>query len=84
MEVNQKMQALKVKEKLMKLPSAHVIFGKINAVLQTTKTFIAGSERIESAPAYETTKEYNVYQLEAERLKAKAEEFAHNLRQRFI
>lgn len=78
------MQALKVREKLMRLPRAHAIFGKINAVLQTTKTFIVGSEQRESAPSYETTKGYRVYQLEAERLKAKAEEFAQILRRRFI
>jgi len=78
------MQALKVKEKLMRLPSAQVTFSKINAVLQTTKTFIADSEQMESAPSYETTKECRAYQLEAERLKAKAEEFALHLRRRFI
>jgi hypothetical protein len=84
MEVNQKMQALKVKEKLMRLPSAHVVFSKINAVVQTTKAFIAGSEQTESAPSYEMTPGYRASQLEAERLKAKAEEFAQNLQRRFM
>lgn len=84
MEVNQKMQTLKVKEKLTRLPSAHVIFSKINAVLQATKTFIVGSEQTESASSYEMTNGFRAYQLEAERLKAKAEEFAQTLRQRFM
>ncbi len=78
------MQALKVREKLTEMASAQVIFSKINAVLQTTKAFIVGSEQIESVPSYVPTKEYRVYQLEAERLKAKAEEFAQNLRRRFM
>ncbi len=78
------MQALKVKEKLLRRSSAQVLFSKLNAVLQTTKTFVAGSEQTESTQSYETTKKYGAHQLEAERLKAKAEEFAQNLRLRFI
>ncbi len=71
-------------KKVGSLLSAQVIFSKINAVLQTTKTFIVCPEQTKSALSYETTKGYRAYQLEAEHLKAKAEEFAQNIRQRFI
>jgi hypothetical protein len=78
------MQVSKFKATLMRLPGANGVFSKINAAVYATKIFIAGSDQIESPPSYETTKEYRAYQSEAERLKAKAEEYAQNLRLRFI
>jgi hypothetical protein len=77
------MQALKVREKLIELSDTYAIISKINAVLQATKAFIVGSER-GSTHVHETTNEYEAYMLEAERMKAKAEEFAQNLRQGFM
>ena len=78
------MQALKVKEKLTKLASAPRKFSKTNVVFQTTRTFVVGSDHTERATSYETTQECRVYQLEAELLKAKAEEFAQNLRRTLV
>lgn len=78
------MQALKVKEKLMRLSSAQLLFSKLNAVLQTTKTFVSSSEIAESTLSHEGAKDYRAQQLEAERLKARAEEFAQGLRQALV
>jgi hypothetical protein len=78
------MQAPKIREKLTKLPRVPMIFSKINAVFQSTKSFFVGSELTESVPLYEITQEYRAHQLEVERLKAMAEEFAPNLRRRLI
>jgi hypothetical protein len=78
------MQTLKVREALARLPRARVVFGKINAVLQTTKTFIASFKQTENAPTYKVTIGYRTHELEVERLRAKAEEFAQNLRRKFI
>jgi hypothetical protein len=78
------MQTLKVKETLAKLPRTHIVFSKINAVLQTTKGFITGFKQTESEPVYEATIGCRAHELEVERLKARAEEFAQSLRQKFI
>ncbi|UCB60549.1 MAG: hypothetical protein JSW72_00305 [Candidatus Bathyarchaeota archaeon] len=78
------MQAFKVKEKLMSLPSAQVIFGKLNAVLARSASLVVGPEQTESVPSWATTKRYRAHQLEAERLKAKAEEFAQTLQRGFV
>ena len=84
------MQTLKVKEKVARIPSARVIFGKINAVLQTTKAFVVDSGQklfvvdSECPLSYEITKRCGDALLEAQCLKAKAEQFAQNLRQRLI
>ncbi|MGD8505577.1 MAG: hypothetical protein PVF15_02810 [Candidatus Bathyarchaeota archaeon] len=77
------MQAFKVKEKLMSLASAKIIFGKLNAVLERTASPVVGSEQTESVPYWVTTERYRAHQLEAERIKAKAEKFARTLRRGF-
>ena len=84
------MQDLKVKEKVARIPGAHAVFGKINAVLQTTKSFVVDSGQklfvvdSECPLSYEITKRQSVSLLEAQCLKAKAEQFVQNLRRRLI
>ena len=78
------MQTPKVRKKLMTLPSAPTVFGKLRAALQSTGAFSVGSEQAESVAPYEITEEYRANQLEVERLKTMAEEYAHNLRRRLM
>ena len=78
------MQTPKVRKKLMKLPSVPVVFGKLRAALQSTGAFSVGSERAENFSAYEATDEYRAHQLEVERMKATAEQYAQNLRRRLV
>jgi hypothetical protein len=56
----------------MKLFATRVTFSKVNAVLQTTKSFIVGSGQIESSAEYEATREYRLNQLRTQCLKAEA------------
>jgi hypothetical protein len=78
------MQTPKVREKLTKLPSVPAVFGKLRAALQSTGAFSVGSEQAEGFSAYETTKECRAHQLEVERMKAMAKEYARNLRRRLV
>lgn len=78
------MQTPKVREKLMKLPSVPMVFGKLRAALQSTGAFSVGSEQAENVSAYETTDEYRAHQLEVECVKATAEQYAQNLRRRLV
>ncbi len=66
------MEALKFRDRLTRLLATHVTFSKINAVLQTTKSFIVGSGQIESSAEYEATREYRANQLRTQCLKAEA------------
>ena len=77
------MQTPKIREKLLN-PPAPVIFGKIKAALQSMRALPMGSEHAESVSAYKATEEYRAHQLEVEGLKARAEEYAQNLRRRII
>jgi len=61
-----------------------MVFGKLRAALQSTGAFSVGSEQAESVAPYEITEEYRANQLEVERLKTMAEEYAHNLRRRLM
>jgi len=78
------MQTPKVREKLMKLPRASMTFGKIRAVFQSARALPAGSEQTESVESYKIAEEYRPHQLEVERFKATAEEYAQNLRRRLV
>jgi len=78
------MQTPKVHKKLAKLPGAPTVFGKLRAALQSTGAFSVSSEQTENVAPYEVTQEFRANQLEAERLKALAEEYAHNLRRRLL
>jgi len=82
--VKQKMQTPKAHKKLAKLPGAPTVFGKLRAALQSAVAFSVSSEQTESVAASEVDEEYGGNQLEVERLKAMAEEYAHNLRRRLL
>jgi len=77
------MQTPKVGEKLMKLPGASTVFGKVRAVLQSTGAFFAGSEEAEGVSAYETPEQHRA-SLSAECARAAAEQLAENLRRRLL
>jgi len=78
------MQTPKSREKMMKLPSVPVVFGKLRAALQSARAFPVDSEQAENVPSYEIAKECRAYQHEVERLRAMAEEYAQNLKRRLI
>lgn len=78
------MHVSKLKEKLLRRPSAQVPFSKLNAVLEKTKAFAVVSQQAESTQSYETAERCRARQLEAEFLKAQAEAYAQNLRRRFV
>ena len=78
------MQIPKVREKLTKLPTVPTVFGKLRAALQSTGAFSLGSEQAESVSAYKATRECRAYQLEVEHVKAMAEVYARNARQRIV
>lgn len=75
------MQTLKVKNALKRLSKARTVPAKF---LRQTEAFAVNSEVRECSPQYESDEHYSAYQLEAERMKAKAEEFAQHLRQRLV
>ena len=77
------MKVQTVKNVLTKLPGSKV-FSKIQAALQTTKAFGISSEQSGAVPSNMATREYYSYELEAERIRAEAEELAQRLRQKFI
>ncbi len=78
------MHVSKVKEKLLKRPSTQVTISKLNAVLEKARAIAVGSQQVESAQSFETAEKYRAHQLEVERLKAQAVEYAQNLRRKFV
>lgn len=78
------MKVLKAREVLSKLHDAHTMSNTIYAVLQKTKMVIVGTDPVEDTPSQEAPQGYRVQQLEVERFKAEAEEFAQRLRQRIL
>ena len=78
------MQTPKAHKKLAKLPGAPTVFGKLRAALQSAVAFSVSSEQTESVVPSEVAEEYGGNQLEVERLKAMAEEYALSLRRRLV
>jgi len=76
------MRSLKVKEKLLRLPSVQGVFNKVKAVVlaEHSATDAFGSEK--NLPTYNTAEELRAYQLEVEFQRARAEEMAQRVRQR--
>lgn len=76
------MEVSKLKEKLLRLPSTRGVFSKIRAVFSATQAAEDESEQAMRSPAYVPFDEVRLYQLEAERMQAQAQEMAQRIRQR--